>query len=210
MKHNSKRKKALKAAGVSLGAAALFGTGALTAFALSLGTTQVGDFLDNNAKLVSISQKVDALSKKEAAERSQIATLTQDKADLQTQLNSANSSLQAKASSVPKATLDAAVSNHDNMEQVAIQGRMALMQARTQNTADNGAEAELEAQLDAALTASGASASSGTSKITKGLPTPPTGGGVPKSNAEKTNDNIARFNKAITDYDTSKQTVTAP
>ena len=55
-------------------------------------------------------------------------------------------------------------------------GLTALTQALNQNKGDNAAEVQLEAQLDSALTASGATASSGTSVITSGLPNTNLGG----------------------------------
>lgn len=169
MKHNSKRKKALKAAGVTLGAAALFGTGALTAFALS--STPVAQFVDITAKLISISQKADALAKKEQEEKAALTSANTDKANLQSRITTLEGQLTtAQANAKQAGDPTAAQYRAATAAQATADSKATAWQSATRAAAnENGWEAknadDVDKQLDAALTTAGTTKAAGTDHV---------------------------------------------
>ena len=173
MKHLShksqKRRKALKAAGVTLGAVALFGAGGLTVWASSGGNPIT--FVDNTAKLISISQKADALAKKEQEEKAALASANTDKGNLSQQVSTLQSQLQTaqanqkQAGDPTKAQLDTANANTRTAQDKADAWKAATEAAANQNGWEAQNADDVDKQLDAALTAAGTTSAAGTDKV---------------------------------------------
>ncbi|MFK4901425.1 hypothetical protein ACI1UM_10695 [Lactococcus petauri] len=136
-----------------------------------MSSTPVAQFADITAKLISISQKADALAKKEQEEKAALASANTDKANLQSRISTLEGQLttaqanQKQAGDPTAAQYSAATAAKTAADSKATAWQSATMAAQRENAWEAKNADDVDKQLDAALTNASTTKAAGTDYV---------------------------------------------